>query len=237
MSDLLDELETIEIPDPTELIISQIRELIRSGRLQPGDKLPSEAALQKKFNVKRGVVRDAIQKLEFYGILKTKAQSGTVVSSLGPKALEGLLTNILKLEKDDSESLIDTRMVLESHAAALASERATPEELAELKQVQEDFAQKVSLGQRELNSDILFHLKIAEYAHSSMLNSLITLISPDILKHFHKNNRIPADRLPATVKEHNDILQAILERDPERADKLMREHIKTGYAESIINGR
>ncbi len=234
MNKILDEFETIVIENPSDIIISQIRELIKDGKLQPGDKLPSEAALQKKFEVKRGVVRDALKKLEFYGILKTIPQSGTVIANLGPQALEGLLSNILKLEKNDYESLHDTRMVLEGHAAALAATRADQAMIEELEDLKRIYEKKTKSGDRALNADICFHLKIAEAAKSSVLNSLITMISPDILSMFYKLNRTSEKRLLDTIEEHNRILQAIKDNDPQMAEKAMRDHITQGYASSQV---
>jgi len=234
MNKILDEFETIVIENPSDIIIRQIRELIKDGKLQPGDKLPSEAALQKKFEVKRGVVRDALKKLEFYGILKTKPQSGTVIANLGPQALEGLLSNILKLEKNDYESLHDTRMVLEGHAAALAATRANESMITELEELKNSYEKKSKSGDRALNADICFHLKIAEAAESSVLNSLITMISPDILSMFYKLNRTSSKRLQDTIEEHDLILQAIKEKNPQMAEKAMRNHIAQGYASSQI---
>ena len=64
-------------------IISSIRDLIVSKNLEPGDKLPSERMLSEKFNVSRGNVRRAIQKLDFYGILNSIPQSGTFIANIG----------------------------------------------------------------------------------------------------------------------------------------------------------
>jgi GntR family transcriptional regulator, transcriptional repressor for pyruvate dehydrogenase complex len=232
MNKILDELESISIENPSDIIIRQIRELIKDGRLEPGDKLPSEAALQKKFLVKRGVVREALKKLEFYGILKTIPQSGTVVANLGPQALEGLLSNILKLEKNDYESLIDTRMVLEGHAAALAATRANTILCDELEELEQLYEKKVQKGERGLNADICFHLKIAEAANSSVLSSLITMISPDILSMFYKLNRTSKEKLQNTIDEHSKILLAIKDKKPREAEEAMRDHINRGYKAS-----
>ena len=232
MSEILDQLETIVVESPVDLIIRQIRELIKDGRLEPGDRLPSEASMQEKFQVKRGVVREALKKLEFYGILKTIPQSGTIVANLGPQTLEGLLTNFLKLERSDYESLIDTRMVLESHAAALAAERADDRMLEELRELERRYEVKATTGNRGLDEDIIFHLKIAEAAGSSVLRSLLAMITPDILSMFHELSRTSHERLEATIAEHRQILEAIRGHDPKEAKKAMWDHITKGYEAS-----
>ena len=85
---MLHNFQEIRIESPVDKIIRQIRELITSGQLNPGDKLPPERKLAERLGVGRSNVRDAIKKLEFYGILKTVPQSGTIVAGMGITALE-----------------------------------------------------------------------------------------------------------------------------------------------------
>lgn len=75
---------------PVDKIRRRIRHLISTGQLSPGDQLPAERKLSERFGVSRGPVRDALQKLAFYGILKTMPQSGTVVAGMGIVALKTL---------------------------------------------------------------------------------------------------------------------------------------------------
>ena len=67
---MLDNLNKIELKNPVDLIISQIRDLISAGHIKPGEKLPPERKLAEHLGVSRGQVREAINKLQFYGILK-----------------------------------------------------------------------------------------------------------------------------------------------------------------------
>ncbi|MEL6627817.1 MAG: GntR family transcriptional regulator, partial [Bacteroidota bacterium] len=88
MSSLINNFKEINIESPIDKIMNQIKGLITSGQLKPGDKLPPERQLAEKLGVGRSHVRDAIRKLEFYGILKTLPQSGTKVAGIGITALE-----------------------------------------------------------------------------------------------------------------------------------------------------
>ena len=98
-------------------IISQIGELINYKNLEPGEKLPSERMLSEKFGVSRSNVREAIQKLEFYGILKSIPQSGTFVANIGVTAMNGMIKDILELETPDFKDLVETRILLELKTA------------------------------------------------------------------------------------------------------------------------
>mgnify|MGYP002283134132 CR=1 FL=1 len=89
--------------------------------MEPGDKLPSERMMSEKFETSRSNVREAIQKLEFYGLLKSIPQSGTFVANIGVIALNGMIDDILRLEDPDFKSLVETRILLELKTSKLAA--------------------------------------------------------------------------------------------------------------------
>ena len=106
---MLENFNKIVLTDPVDLIIGQIKGLISSGAVKPGEKLPPERKLAAHLGVSRNQVREAINKLQIYSIVKVRPQSGTTVTGIGLIALEGLLSNILEIEKPDLKSLIETR--------------------------------------------------------------------------------------------------------------------------------
>ena len=101
-------------------IISKIADLINFKNLETGDKLPSERMLSEKFGVTRSNIREAIQKLEFYGILESKPQSGTFVANIGIVAMNGMIEDILRLDEPDFKSLVETSILLELKTVRLA---------------------------------------------------------------------------------------------------------------------
>ena len=110
-------------------IIYKIKELINYKNLEPGDKLPSERMLSEKFGVTRSNIREAIQKLEFYGLLKSIPQSGTFVANIGVIAMNGMIDDILQLKDPDFKSLVETRILLELKSVRLAALRRTEGDL------------------------------------------------------------------------------------------------------------
>jgi GntR family transcriptional repressor for pyruvate dehydrogenase complex len=223
---VLENFREIIVKKPSDMIIQQIRGLISAGVFKPGDRLPCELALAERFGVGRSHVREAIKKLEFYGILKTVPQSGTLVADLGVKALEGLIANLLNLDKDDFESLMDTRRILEIRAAELAALRATDAELEELARAHNEFKNQVESEEAGLEEDLVFHLKIAEYSRSSVLRSLLSLITPDIIALTRKFDTCRDGRFLQAFAEHQAILDGIRSRDPARASETMARHMK-----------
>ena len=224
---MLDNFSEIKVETPVDKIIRQIRSLITSGQLNSGDKLPPERKLAEKLGVSRTHVRDAIRKLEFYGILKTLPQSGTVVAGMGITALEGLITDVLKLEKTDFISLVETRVILETNSAKLAAERRTSEDIIEIEKALKAYEEKVKLNEPAVEEDLMFHLKIAEASKNAVLKSFMLIITPDIINSFIQYKVCDDNEIDNKVLiEHGEILQHIVNGDGEAAAKAMRKHLK-----------
>lgn len=223
---MLDSFKAIKIENPSSQIIRQIRELIRSGQLVAGDRLPPERKLAEKFGVGRSVVRDAIRKLEFYGIVKTLPQSGTVIAGLGVAALEGLISDVLKMEHIDYKSLVETRLFLEVFAAGSAAQNRTVDDLVGLETALTAYEGKIKEGAFTFEEDLLFHVKIAEASGNSVLKSLMLVIVPDLIKSFSELNICTEARVAKTIDEHREILRHIAEGDKEKAEEAMRHHLR-----------
>jgi len=223
--DLLNSFKEIQIDTPVDMIIRQIRGLISSGQLNAGDKLPSERQLAEKLGVGRTYVRDAIKKLEFYGILRTLPQSGTVVAGLGIAALEGLISGILKLEKRDFASLVETRVVLEAEATKLACIRRNDEDIANIEKALAVFHEKVKLGDPAVEEDLLFHLKIAEASKNNVIKSLMLIVTPEIMQ-LYKELKVCSDGVSMkSYDAHLEILNFIKNQNEKAAEAAMRKHL------------
>jgi len=225
VKELLSSLKEIVVEKPSDKIIHQIKELISTGQLKPGDKLPSERQLSDRLGVGRTYVRDAIRKLEFYGILKTLPQSGTVVAGLGITALEGLITDVLRLEGQDFHSLVETRVLLETNSAKFAALRRTEDDIVSISNALDAYEKAVNNGKSAVDEDLLFHLTIAEASKNSVLNSLMLIIIPDILTFFKENDVCGGDKPLSALEGHHEILEHITNKNSAMAEKAMREHL------------
>ena len=105
-------------------VLKYIKEELYSGRLHPGERLPAERKLAEQLGVGRAHVRAAFQKLEFYGIVQTFPQSGTVVAQEKMQVLERMITDALQNERYDFASLVHVRVLLEIEAARLCARKA-----------------------------------------------------------------------------------------------------------------
>jgi len=222
---MLENLKKVKLENPVDLIISQIRELILSGVIKPGEKLPPERKLAEHLGVSRGQIREAINKLQFYGIVSVQPQSGTIVNGLGIVALEGLITDILKLEKVDFKSLVDTRILLEKEAARLAAINRTKDDLVQLSNALDQYEKKVLENNVAVEEDLLFHLKIAEASKNTVLKSLMLIITPDIVKSFIQFKVCDDGNNKNIIKEHRNILEMITKQDEAGAVLAMEQHL------------
>ncbi len=210
-------------------IISKIRDLMIYKNLEPGDKLPSERMLSEKFEVSRSNLREAIQKLEFYGLLVSRPQSGTFVADIGQVAMNGMIEDILRLEEPDFKSLVETRILLELKTVRLAAQRRTKDDLIKMKNALDAYGAKVNNGEDAVQEDLLFHLAIAKASGNSTMNTFMLIITPEIITNFEKYHVCDKDMAFRGIQEHKDIFDAIKEQDPQKAKEKMKVHFKTLY--------
>ncbi|MDP5169174.1 MAG: GntR family transcriptional regulator [Bacteroidia bacterium] len=222
---LLSNFREIVMQDPVDVIIQQIRSLISSGSIRPGDKLPPERKLAEKLGVSRSHVRDAIKKLEFYGILKTLPQSGTIVAGMGITALEGLISDVLLLEKHDFRSLVETRVLLETQAAHMAALRRNDQDIRDIELALAAYEEKVMNGQIAVEEDLMFHLKIAEASKNNVLKSLMLIITPDIISSFTERKVCEDGRSFLALKEHKIIFEHIKNQEATLVIEAMKHHL------------
>lgn len=212
-----------------KMIISEIKTLINTKNLEPGEKLPSERLLAERIGVTRGSIRNAIQKLESYGLLKSMPQSGTFISNLGRAALNGMIDQILNLPEPDFKSLVETRIFLEIKSVRFAAIRHTAEDLECIEQALEDYRTKTLSGKESVEEDLLFHLAIAQASHNPSLNQLMLSITPQIITDFEKYHVCKSDMALSAIKEHEAIVEAIRTKDPDQAELMIKEHFSVLY--------
>lgn len=227
-------LEVISRKDNKEainIVIAKIRDYINFKNLEPLDKIPSERMLSEKFEISRTTVREAIQKLEFYGILKSIPQSGTFVANIGKIAINGIIDDILRLGTSDFKSLVETRILLELKTVRLAAARRTVDDLIKIKNALDAFSEKVNNGEDAVQEDLIFHLAIAKASGNSTINDLMLIITPEILTNFekfHVCDKIENEGVNI-INEHTEVYEAIVAQNPQLAKQKMKEHFKVLY--------
>lgn len=223
MKDITLQSENIKYGKNEEVVISKIKEMISNGILKPGDRLPAERKMAIDFGVGRAQVREALHKLEFYGIIKTLPQSGSVINGLDINTLDGLIGDVLNLQDYDFYSLVESRFILEVNTIRLCAERWNNEDIKNLEKAHENLVQNFDTPDR-VSHDFAFHRAIAEASHNPVFKAMLMIIIPDILSVYQKD-RICAPN-PLVISEHEEMLNAIKDRDADRAAAIMAKHLQ-----------
>lgn len=214
----------------SEEIVQQIKQLISSGDLRPGQRIPSERELATMLGVSRPSVREAIMVLEAMGFLESRQGGGTYVRSLTESTIADPLSSIVG-SKDPKilYSLTEVRMGLETWSAYLAAERATDDQLKQMRDLFMIMEKQAADGGWDAEVDAKFHYVITEATQNTIqvhvLNSIHSLFQTNImvaLTEFYQREGY----LEKLLTQHRDILEAIEARDPDRAQKAMREHLQ-----------
>lgn len=194
----------------TDKVINYIKEAIETRKLLPGDRLPAERKLSELLNVSRTIVRQSLQKLELYGIVKTMPQSGTFVSSFPKKQLDLLINNAIEVGRYDFDSLMSVRVLLEAEALRLCALNHTEQDLDNIVAAFTDFEQNLNTDRRQ-EADFNFHLTISKGAHNPVIHSMLLSIIPDTLKYYEKLHLCRSVEM-RTRAEHREMIDYISSR-------------------------
>lgn len=207
-------------------IIDKLAGMIASGNLKPGDKLPSEPELMKQFGVGRSSVREAIGALSLIGLITVRPGQGTHVAKASEASHAKPVGLMLGVGREKIRELVETRIILEEATAALAAERATDEEMAEIVHHHELLRPPLKSHQEVIEADIGFHLAIAKAGHNSVLIRFLSELRQP-MQHWMEQ-KAKYDWGYATVHEqHQLIVDAIASHDAERAKTAMKNHLES----------
>lgn len=132
------------------------------------------------------------------------------------------------MEQNDKDftSLIETRILLETFAVKLAAQRRTLDDIVSLKNAQSAFVSKTSNYETGIEENLMFHLKIAEASKNQVLKSLLMRIIPDLIYCLEKLHACENGRYLQSVDEHEDILEHIINKEPELAEQAMLANLE-----------
>ncbi len=206
-------------------VVDHISELIDSGEFPVGSRLPAERELAERFDVSRPTVREAVIALEAIGRISVKTGSGMYVTA--QKESPELFSDISPFE------LVESRVMVEGEAAALAASLITPEQIEALEAALEIMAQENEIERLGPDcGDRKFHSVIAEATNNKLLQSIITLLwdTQERLGHIQKAHQSVCNSDPQVrLDEHRAIIDALKSKDTQAARLAMRKH----FARSI----
>lgn len=218
------EIKPIERSTLPDKIIEQIKNTIIEGRLQPGDRLPSERELAERFSVGRTTVREALKALSYAGIIK-KVREGTIINRNISNFFIDSLTQMLILRHLDFEDLFETRKILEVKLAGLAAQRATIEDIEMIGNILKEMNEKANHNPYEfITEDIKFHEAIAETAQNRVLYEIFIAVRLLLRKAQEEVIKYPGI-MKRSLKYHQQIFEAIKKQNVSKAKRAMFDHL------------
>ncbi|MFZ5641457.1 MAG: GntR family transcriptional regulator [Bacillota bacterium] len=194
-----------------EIVFEAIREAIINGTLKPGERL-MEIQLAEEMGVSRTPVREAIRKLELEGFVVMIPRKGAYVAGLSMK---------------DIADVFEIRAALEGLAAGLAAERITEEELEELERLLVKIGECIQSNDLNavIEQDTEFHDVLFRATRNERLVQIVSNLREQIQRYRTASLSSPG-RMKLALEEHKQIVEALSERDVEKAQQLAREHIE-----------
>jgi DNA-binding GntR family transcriptional regulator len=202
----------------TDWVCDELREAIVNLRLRPGEPL-REAALAEKLGVSKTPLREAFARLEQEGLVETTSFKGAVVTGYSER---------------DLKEIYELRALLEGAAARSAAEHADDATLRALRDVLDRSRALRDAGDLVGLAELLGRFDVIVY--SQVTNDRIGALIDNLRAHLTRIGRLTEDipgRVEASVEEHAAIVDAILARNPDEAERLMRVHIASVLADQL----
>lgn len=214
----------------TEAAIEQVRQLIATGQLKPGQRLPPEAELAELLGTGKSTVREAVRALATARVLDVKRGDGTFVTSLRPELLLAGIGAAADLMQDRfTLELVQVRRILEPAATAMAASLITDDVIAELELCLH--LMSAASSQDELvQHDEQFHRLVVDAAGNATLASMLAGVSSRTTRGRAWRGVIEAGATERTIAEHAEILSALRARDPRLAEAAALMHVSTTEA-------
>ena len=219
----------VSVARASSSIADQIRQAIITGRLAEGERLPPERELAEQFGVSRVTVRDALRALEAMGLIEVRvgARGGAFVTVPTGSIVGQTMSDMMMMSAVTPEDIVEARLVVELGTVTLACARATDEDLAAMRALDEraEAALKAKTYTRELSWD--FHALVAKAAHNGAIEGLTNSFRSSLSMHPIRT-REGAKAHALSVEEHERILAAIERRDGAAARREMATHLLRG---------
>lgn len=217
----------VTVDRASQVIVDQIKDLIRNNRLRPGDRLPSERELCSQFEVSRVTVREALRILEASGLvtIKVGAHGGAFLTAPSTEVLGEGLANLLNLAPLTASSVTEARMIIELNILPLVVERATEEDVAALLQLVDQAEAALGSGHYTMEMSALFHTRVAACTHNPAIEMLVQSFHGPLLMSLRQAQVAAPLMGHRGTQEHRELAAAIRDRDLTAAVAVMTEHL------------
>jgi GntR family transcriptional repressor for pyruvate dehydrogenase complex len=203
--------------------------LIRDQKLAPGAVLPAEARLAEGLGVSRPVIREALRMLAGLGVISIMNGKGAVVRASDPSTLKTFLTGVIQAAEHPTRDVMEVRRGVEWEAAVLAADRRKDSHLTEMRRLLKEMANNLHDMRRYARFDTDLHLLIAQASGNAVLIQIVHSIRQALEQAaiFGMAARRDLAAVEAVQRLHEEIVDAIEDRDADRAGRAMLVHMES----------
>lgn len=220
--------KTIQTKKIYEEVTDSLLSMLRNGEFKPGDKLDSVEQMAKNFNVGRSAIREALSGLRALGVVEMRQGEGTYITQFDASKFSMPVEAALLMKREDIKELSEVRKILEVGAAGSAAVNYLTQDLQAVENALEMMEEAECHGELGEKADLEFHLAIANATHNRMLINLMSSVSDLIVESMRETRYLllySENRMTSLLEEHQLIYRAIKERNPEKAQSYMLNHL------------
>lgn len=214
-----------------DFVVDQIEASILSGELVDGDALPPERDLMEQYKVSRTVIREAVAKLSGRGLLITKPRHRPIITKPGVEnaidAVGGIIGPLLN-QPGGIKNLFDTRVLLEVALAREAATNADKTDIKRLKEALEANRLAINDSQKFYTTDVAFHSIFYSISNNPVLPAIHKAYSNWLAAQWQVMPR-DEERNTLNYESHKGIVNAVLSRDPDEAELMVRKHLEAAW--------
>ncbi len=217
----------VSVDRVSQVIVDQIKLLIREGRLNRGDRLPSERDLCQLFGVSRVTVREAMRVLEASGLVEIRvgARGGAFVTSPTAERLGEGLADLMSLSPLTAANVTEARQIVELGILPLVVERATERDIKELMELVDQGQEALDRSEYTMALSAAFHVRVSTCAHNPAIEMLVQTFHGPMLMSLRQAQIVAPAMGRRGTDEHRRLVEAIAQRNTDRAVNVMRTHL------------
>ncbi len=220
------QLKPIPRRSSVDQVVERIRDVITEQKIAAGERLPGELELVEQLQVSRPVLREALARLQGLGLIEIQRGNGTFVASRDWLAnCVQLLRTAVTLAPRELLSYAELRAAIEVQAVRQAAERATDEDVAELKRMLKELNSVDRPYEELLEIDFRFHRRVLKAAGNELMQNLMEVIYEFVVTQMAQTTPSPRENKLGR-RLHREIVAAIANHDPDSAERAMREHME-----------
>ena len=223
---IFEQIEPLNRKPVAERVANRLLELIRSGNLRAGDKLPTENELGAAMNVSRPVVREALRSLSIMGVVESRQGGRCYITDLTPSRLLAPVQLVIAVDETNVDALFEARVAVEGELLRLGVNRVSDDDLSKLHEL-------VKAGHELANDpvsfrvmDLEFHGLLMRLAGNPFLERMAQTLYELGIDHRRAASETPGV-LVSSAMEHEAIVAALTERDTEKVVAAMSFHLNT----------